>query len=132
MRIKNRQLLAGIGGLGTLVVGWLALRPVPAATVDNCSRVDGKVVAVSTPCCRDIEIQLANDTRRYYINRGLDAGVNLAELERVVVGKRVEMHVIERTWTPLDPWNRLAPVARITCDGRTVYEHALFAAATSN
>ncbi|MEO0338979.1 MAG: hypothetical protein AAF242_07170 [Bacteroidota bacterium] len=88
----------------------------------NCFSVRGEVAEVYSACCLDISLRLKNDDRKYYINRGLeDDDVNLREMRNQLIGKEVELNVIRRNWTPLDPYHVSAPVAEIRAKETVVF-----------
>ncbi len=105
-----------------LVLVILALVPVPEPRAGNVHSTTGRVTAVGSPCCGDVEIRLAGDVRRYHLNRALESGSDLEGLRSRLVDRTVEIEIVDRTWTPLDPLHRMAVVARITTDGNVVFD----------
>ena len=114
---------AGIGGLAAVAaLSFLALAPVPNADQNDAALLRGRVEAVTSSCCGDVQIRLQNDACTYYINRGLEQGLDLDRIQNQLVGKQVEIHLIERSWSPLDPLDRMAPVSQVTTEGQVVYQ----------
>lgn len=100
-------------GLALVVLVVLALTPVPRATPQGCDTVTGRVASVTTPCCLDVHLWLEGDPHRYYINRGVEQGIDVAAWHRRLAGKQVELKVIRRSWSPLDRHHEMAPVAEV-------------------
>ncbi|MBX2872049.1 MAG: hypothetical protein KTR30_08115, partial [Saprospiraceae bacterium] len=57
-------------------------------------------------------------------NRGLEQGLDLQDLEDQLLNREIELKVIKRKWSLLDPSHRQAPVASIE-RGPAVYYSAL-------
>jgi hypothetical protein len=99
----------------------MILRPLPAATKDNCVKYSGLVTSlIADDENGDIVIRLKNDNNYYYINRGIDQGISLSELENKLTNKPVELLAI-KYWTPLAPRSGPKHIARITAEGGVVY-----------
>ena len=61
---------------------------------------------------KDAVFNLEGDSRNYYINRGLENGLNLQDLRSNLLNQKVELKIVKH-WTPLD-WNqRLGTIAEI-------------------
>ncbi len=120
--MQVRTFIIGLSCLTVFALLVLIFTPVPAPKAKNCFTVNGEISAVFSACCQDVNLKLKGDNRRFYINRGLDNNeIKLAELRALLVGKKVEMNVIRRNWTPLDPSHSLAPVAEIRTNGKIVF-----------
>lgn len=99
----------------------LALRPLPKATAKNCIKHTGTVLQILPGKGKgDIVIKLANDNNFYYINRGLDNGLKLTDLQNKLVNQPVELLTIKH-WTPLDPGAKTKHIAQLTQNGHVVY-----------
>lgn len=92
----------------------LVFTRVPKPTLENTNVTSGRVVKVHYGGVNDVVIRLPNDERFYYINRGLERGLDLDRFAQQLEGKNVNLYVIERNWTPLDPSHNLAPVGRVS------------------
>ena len=78
--------------------------PVPKATENNVDIVEGEVLEVFEPCCNDVFFKLKDHERRYYVNRGLERGFSIPELNKELKEQTIQLKVIQH-WTPLD-WNK--------------------------
>lgn len=92
----------------------MALTPVPRATPEHCFTMTGRVSSVTTPCCQDVSIWIEGDPHRYYINRGVERGIDVAALHQRLRGREVQLMVIRRNWSPLDASHSMAPVAQVS------------------
>ncbi|MEM6701833.1 MAG: hypothetical protein AAF690_03965 [Acidobacteriota bacterium] len=109
-----RKTLFSIAVSVALFIAYLPFTVIRAPeTREQCEAVRGVIAEVSSPCCEDIELRLQGDGRAFHVNRGLERGLELAELEELV-GQTAEILVGPSPWTPFDPLSRRAPVAQIT------------------
>ncbi|MEM7204454.1 MAG: hypothetical protein AAF628_29620 [Planctomycetota bacterium] len=99
----------------------LALRPVPIVAETDCEIVAGEVERVYEGGTHDVYLRLAGDSRLYYINRGLERGLVLADLQRTLPGRRATVK-FPRYWTPLDPVSQSRHVARLELDGVVLFD----------
>ncbi len=109
-KLKRIFLYTATGAFGILII--LILRPVPQPTPENTSCCKGLVEKVFESGTRDITIKLRGDKKTYYINRGLERGLNLDTLQKLL-NRTVEIRYI-RHWTPLDYDQSGRPVAQLT------------------
>ena len=115
--------LIGLGSLVGLVFAVLALRPVPQPTPKNTRVVRGVLGSMEITKQADLAIRLRDDDHDYYVNRFRQSGLRLPELqEQVMPGDAIELTVIERNWTPLDPTFSTHPLAAISVDGAVVWD----------
>jgi len=85
--------------IGLLVGGvfLLSSMKVPAPTKDNTVTVNGKVEKIYEASEDDVVFILENDERIYYINRGLEKGLNLLELRNKHLGKTLTLTYIDHS-----------------------------------
>lgn len=90
--------------LGIAFVVFLAysFKPVTTVQSDDCVLISGKIVSIKEGKSNDIQIRLENDSHYYYINRGLEKGINLAQLSSKVLNKTVTLYCPNR-WTIVNP-----------------------------
>lgn len=67
----------------------LALRPVPVLPEEKLHIVEGFVEQISEGSSEDIVFKLHDSQNRYYINRGLEQGLDLADLRARLIGRKV-------------------------------------------
>lgn len=122
---KKLNLLVLAVGLVGITVLYFTISKVPPATQANCYTVKGKVVAIESPCCQDISFTLEGDEHQYYINRGLEQGLKLQLLQDQLLNREIEIKVIKRKWSLLDPNHTLFPIASIERGPSVVYSALL-------
>ena len=69
---------------------------------------------------RDVGIQLDEDETHYYINRGLDMGMDSLAWNRAVVGRTVTLQVVDRP-AGLNWFGSVGPVRGVILEGDTLY-----------
>ncbi len=103
-----------------LVFITLALRPVPDATEDQCLITAGIVVDVYEAGTHDINFRLEGSDELFYINRGLESGLNLSEIRAALVGQKVEL-TYPKHWTPLDPFSKTHHLFKVQLGDQVVF-----------
>lgn len=104
-----------------LAFAFLALRPLPKASLSNCIKYSDVVSEVSKGDGEgDIVVKLKNSNNYYYINRAIDYGYSVEVLKEKLVGKKIELLAISH-WTPLDPASKTKHIAEIKTDGVLIY-----------
>ena len=83
-------------GLTIFVVGTaLALRPVPIVSLSKCTQITGVLVEVSENGTNDLCLQIENvPGKRFYINRGLEAGLDVARLNTELLGQEMDSYAV--------------------------------------
>ena len=118
-RVFRRAVLLGFVGL--LAAGALALRPVPIVSADRCEVAAGTVVEIREGTSGDVFFRLREDERRFYINRGLERGLELEGLRRDLLGEQVSL-LYPPYWTPLDATGSTRPVSRLECGESVLFD----------
>ena len=81
----------------------LIFRPVPIVAENQAVVVSGVVEKMKLTEGNDFVFQLKDNPVRYYINRGVEVGLDYENFEKNLLGKEV-VFKYPRYWTPLD-WN---------------------------
>jgi hypothetical protein len=90
----------------SLIIVLLAVfifKPVPIVTEDRAVAETGTVTEIYEGGENDVVFRFAETTRRFYINRGLENGLELNQLREELIGKEITVKY-PHYWTPLD-WN---------------------------
>lgn len=95
-----------------VVLGALAIRPVPLVALADCLEATGRVSDVFEGGTHDVVFTLDGDQRRFYVNRGLERGLDLAQLRDTVIGERATLKYPDY-WTPLDPTGSTRHLSRV-------------------
>jgi len=118
--LRDRVIALAALALFTLCV--LAILPVPQPVRGRCDIVTGTLESVRVTRGADVELRLAGDPHVYYVDRGGERGVDAALWRERLTGHAVELQTIRRTWSPLDPRHRMAPVAQVAEGGEVLFE----------
>lgn len=119
--LKVRNIYFAILTLFVLAFVFLALRPLPKASLNNCIKYSGVVSEVLKGDGEgDIVVKLRNSNNYYYINRAIGNGHSVEVLQEKLVGKKIELLTISN-WTPLDPASKTKHIAEIKTDGLLIY-----------
>lgn len=96
MKRKNRKRLLKIIGaiiaVPTLLVvfAFFAIGPVDISK-SNCQVREGIVERISEAASYDVVVKLQDDDAIYYVNRGLERGLELDDLKTQLEGKKVKL-----------------------------------------
>ncbi|MCK4287918.1 MAG: hypothetical protein KAW86_01825, partial [Bacteroidales bacterium] len=89
----------------------LIFRPVNTSE-SNSIKVTGIVEKVYEGGVKDIIFKIYNDPKIYYINRGIENGLDLNELQKEMTGQEISLWYA-RHWTPLDPKDKCAHITKL-------------------
>jgi hypothetical protein len=103
-----------------LALGILIFRPVPISSESRSNKVTGTVKSIYEGGVKDVVFQLNETDTKYYINRGLESGLNLETLRDQLMGREVTI-VFPKYWTPLDPGNSVKHLTRLVFNEVIVY-----------
>ena len=98
-RTLTRWLLIISGVL--LVFSYFVFRPVPMVSEEKALVTSGIVRDVFSAGAQDIVFELQDDDRLFYINHGSDRGLDIEQLQKLLMGNKVVIKY-PRYWTPLD------------------------------
>jgi hypothetical protein len=103
-------------GLFLLVFGMPIMSPTP----EGCNVVNGTMHQFKVHSgSKDINLQLVDDDGRYYINRGLENGMN-AEIMRTLKDQEIKVWYAKH-WSLLNYKSLARHVCKITLNGETIY-----------
>jgi hypothetical protein len=103
-------------GLFLLVFGVPIMNPTPG----QCNIVSGKMYQFNVnEGSKDIQLQIEDDNGRYYINRGLENGMD-AKIMRNLEGNEIKVWYA-RHWSLINYKSLVRHVCKITLNGETVY-----------
>lgn len=106
--------------IATLVAAILVLRPVPIPDEKDCISLTGTVARIYEDGTHDIFFRLNGQERIFYVNRGLERGLDLKSLRATLTNQEVVIKY-PRYWTPLDPGNLSRHISKIEYEGETVF-----------
>jgi len=117
MKKKYFAIFAGLIALITLV---LCMRPVPILAEKDCLVLKGTVTKIYEGGVKDVVIELSGQKQKFYVNRGLQRGLNLTELQSKLTGSEIVLKYPDH-WTPLDPGKSIIHISKIEHGGKTVF-----------
>ena len=94
-----------VGAAVVIALGAATLRPVPIVPASECEVVTDTVARIEEGTSFDVIFFLENHAQRFYVNRGLERGLDLESLRHDLTGKTVTLKYPDY-WTPLDPTAR--------------------------
>lgn len=103
-----------------LFAAILIFRPVPIVKEEKALVVKGEVIGVFEGGVKDVVFLLKDNPQRYYINRGLENGLNLHELKKNLMGREITLKY-PKYWTPLDWNNRIRHVSKLEFNGEVLF-----------
>jgi hypothetical protein len=108
-------------GLLFVILAAMIFRPVIVPKdAKDCLVVEGKVVSVFEGEIKDVAFRLKGDKTLYYINRVLEQGLVLEDLQKELTGNRVTIRY-PKHWTLLDPKNRTKHLCILEYNGREIF-----------
>lgn len=116
----KKKYFAIFAGLIALVIIVLALRPVPIPAEKDCLVLRGTVTKIYEGGVKDVVIELNGQNQKFYVNRGLERGLNLSELQSKLIGAEIVLKYPDH-WTPLDPNKSAIHISKIEHEGQTVF-----------
>lgn len=84
-------------------IAVLIFRPVPIVSEKDAVTERGIVSEIYSNAGNDIIFLMENNERKFYINRGLENGLELTSLKEKLIGNIIVVKY-PKYWTPLD-WN---------------------------
>lgn len=117
MKTRSWIILVALVFLG---LGILVVRPVPIPDEKDCLRLTGTVSDVYEAGVKDVVFKLQGLDRTFYINRGLEKGLDLTQLRADLTNQEIVI-LYPKYWTPLDPGNSVRHITKIECNGKTVF-----------
>lgn len=101
-------------------IAILIFRPVPIVTEDRALSEAGIVTAVYEGGTNDVVFRLENNDRRFYINRGLENGLELDDLRKRLIGNEIVLKY-PKYWTPLDWDDQVKHVSKLEFRGEVLF-----------
>lgn len=107
-------------GLFVFILSALIFRPVPIVAESKAITQTGIVSKIYCNSGNDIVFILENNPQRYYINRGLENGLELNKLKNQLIGNTIIIKY-PKYWTPLDWNNSIRHVSKVEFENEVVF-----------
>ena len=103
-----------------LIIAVLIFRPVPIVSEDRTISESGIVTEIYSNKGNDIIFVMENTERRFYINRGLENGLELNNLKEKLIGNPIVVKY-PKYWTPLDWNNSVRHISKVEFNDEIVF-----------
>ena len=117
MKKKYFAIFAGLIALATVI---FCLRPVPILAEKDCLVIKGTVSEIYEGGVKDVFFKLHGQNQSFYINRGLQRGLSLRELQANLTGREIVLKYPDH-WTLLNPNNLSVHISKIEHAGQTFF-----------
>ena len=107
-------------GLIILIFAVLIFRPVPMVSESKAISKIGIVKEIYSNKGNDVIFVLENTERRFYINRGLENGLELDNLKEKLIGNSIVLKY-PKYWTPLDWNNSVRHISKVEFKNEIVF-----------
>lgn len=108
-------------GLTALLIVILSFRPVPIVAENDCLVLKGTVSKIYEGGDKDVVFELRGQNKIFYVNRGLERGMNLAALRSKLIGREVVLKYPDLWWSLLDPYSKSVHISKIEYAGHTIF-----------
>lgn len=107
---------------GLIVFGFIfaAFRPVHIPPEKDCRTLTGKVLKITEGGVKDVNFKLEGHKQVFYVNRGLERGLNLRTLNKQLVGRTITLKYPEH-WSLLNFNGHIVHVSKVELDGKTIF-----------
>lgn len=95
-------------------------KPIRNVQPDEVMEITKKVIEIKEGSGYDIIIALENDHHQYYINRGLELGFTVEQLNTSILNKTVTLYCIER-WTIFTPDKVMGHISKILAEDKVIF-----------
>ncbi|WP_299897802.1 hypothetical protein [uncultured Aquimarina sp.] len=120
---KTGRIFFSISSVLFIIFMWVAIqtfKPIRDVQPDDVIEITGVVAKVEEKSGFDIAITLENDDHYYYINRGLEQGLTIQQLQEELIGKKVTLYSIHR-WTIFTRDKIMGHISKLTVDDRVIF-----------
>jgi len=98
----------------------MVFKPVPVPSdPSECEIAQGKLIDIQEGVSYDVIFKIDGYNSKFYINRGLENGLSLADLEKLV-GQEITIKY-PQYWTPLDPSKNSIHASQLEHGGEVLY-----------
>ncbi len=102
----------------------LGIRPVPKITDQNRVVVETTIRSIFVAGDQDIVFADNHSDRYFYINRGLELGLDVISLKAKLLGKKVAISY-PKYWTVLDPKGKSIHLSKLELEGEVIFDESV-------
>ncbi len=103
-----------------LIIAVLIFRPVPIVSEERTISESGILTEIYSNKGNDVIFVMENTERRFYINRGLENGLELNNLKEKLIGNPIVVKY-PKYWTPLDWNNSVRHISKVEFNNEIVF-----------
>ena len=103
-----------------LIIAVLIFRPVPIVSESKAISEIGIVKEIYSNKGNDVIFVMLNTDRKFYINRGLENGLELNNLKEKLIGNSIVMKY-PKYWTPLDWNNSIRHISKVEFKNEIIF-----------
>jgi len=119
--MKVRSIIFASLGAIFLIFMVMVFRPVPMnQTAAECEFIEGTVNRIWEGGVKDVVFSLKETDKKFYINRGLENGLELESLRNQLVGEKVQIYY-PKYWTPLVPKGGVKHLAKLMHEEEVIF-----------
>src|SRR5690348_16877635 len=109
-----------LAALAVVVLAAMIFRPVPIPKETDALTLKGTVADVYDGGSKDIVFKLKGHDQVFYINRGLERGLNIQALKSTLEDEEIVVRYPDY-WTPLDFNQTSIHISKIEHKGKTIF-----------
>ncbi len=109
-----------IGGMALFALGIMTIRPVPILPERDLVVLNEKVIEIYEGGVKDVNLKLEGRNELFYVNRGLERGLNLQELRSQLINQRITVKYPDH-WSLLNSNKATIHISKIEHQGKTVF-----------
>jgi len=109
-----------IGGATLFVLGIMIFRPVPILPEKDLVVLKGRVTGVYEGGVKDVNLKLEGRSETFYVNRGLERGLNLQELKDQLINQDIIIKYPDQ-WSLLNSNKTSVHISKIEHLGMTIF-----------
>ena len=102
------------------IIAVLIFRPVPIVSESKAISEIGIVKEIYSNKGNDVIFVMLNTDRKFYINRGLENGLELNNLKEKLIGNSIVIKY-PKYWTPLDWNNRIRHISKVEFKNEIIF-----------
>lgn len=102
------------------VAALFILRPVPIVSEGEAITEKGMLIDIYGTIGQDVILILKNNPTKFYINRGLENGLEIENLKEKLIGKTIIVKYPDY-WTPLDWHNSVRHISKLEHNGEVFF-----------
>lgn len=124
---KTGKIFFSISSILFIGFMWVVIqtfKPVRNVQPDDVIEVRGKVLKIEKSAGFDIIITLENDAHIYYINRGLQQGLTIDQLNTDLLNKTVILYPIKR-WTIFTRDGIMGHISKVVIDDQVIFNEII-------